>query len=99
MLTPFIGGLSENLYRHIVTAACEAATLAAMRAVQHEAQIPSSSRSHVPVDPPSSDGNESGTNNLDPFERMYPSVSMVLVWSGQVILPCRSSCQEESTSC
>ena len=103
----FAGGLSEDLYRQIVTAACDAATLAAMRAVQIQissgshisppdhpssdqnvadirsgghAQNPSSSRG-APLDQPSSDGNESRTNNLEPFRRMYPSIPTRAVWS------------------
>jgi len=88
----FAGGLSEDLYRQIVTAACEAATLAAMRAVQP--QISSSARSFPPdhassrgdpVNQPNSDGNESGTNNLEPFERMCPTIPTV-VWSGHITL-------------
>ncbi len=57
-----------------------------MRAAQHEAQIPSNSRGDPHrVNQPNSDGNESGTNNLEPFERMCFSIPTV-VWSGYVTL-------------
>jgi hypothetical protein len=67
--------------------------MAAMRAVQHETQILSSSLSRsIPLDQPSSAGNESRTNNLGPFIYMYPSIPTV-VWSGhatlQVLVPRR----------
>jgi hypothetical protein len=58
--------------------------MAAIRAVLHETQIPSSSYS-VPLDQPSLAENESRTNNLEPFECMYPSIPTI-IWLGHITL-------------
>lgn len=66
-------GLNEAVYNDILNAACEAATLAALRAVQSQAVNPSQARSGpVPPDYPNSDGNESETGILVDFERTCP---------------------------
>lgn len=67
-------GLNPAVYNYIVTAACEAATLAALRAMQSQQAVnPSRARgSPVPPDHPNSDGNESETGILVAFERMCP---------------------------
>ena len=67
-------GLNPAVYNYIITAACEAATLAALRAMQsQQAMNPSQAcGSPVPSDHPNSDGNESETGILVAFERMCP---------------------------
>jgi hypothetical protein len=66
-------GLNPAVYNDIVTAACEAATLAVLRAMQSQAVNPSRARgSPVPPDHPNSDGNELETGILVAFERMCP---------------------------
>lgn len=66
-------GLNEAVYNDIVSAACEAATLAALRAVESQAVNLSRARSGpVPPDYPNSDGNESETGSLVAFNRTCP---------------------------
>jgi len=67
-------GLNPAVYNYIVTAACEAATLAALRAMQsQQAMNLSQARgSPVPSDHPNSDGNELETGILVAFECMCP---------------------------
>jgi len=66
-------GLNEAVYNDIVTAACEAATLAALRAVQSQAVNPSQACSGpVPPDYLNSDGNKSETGILVAFEHTCP---------------------------
>lgn len=66
-------GLNQAVFNDIVSAACEAATLAALRAVQSQAVNASRARgSPVPPDHPNSDGNESETGILVAFKRTCP---------------------------
>ena len=64
-------GLNEAVYNHIVSTACEAATLAVMRALRSQAVNPSRS-DPVPPDHPNLDGNELETGILVGFERTCP---------------------------
>jgi hypothetical protein len=66
--------IGRHTYSHIVHAASEAATVAALRVLRSEAKnsspgIPAPGR-------PDSDRNESGTGLLKPFEGMCPYVLM-----------------------
>lgn len=74
---PFVGGLPIGTYTEIVNAASEAATLAALRALQSGA-LNLSRSVPAPNDTPSSDGNESETGALQPFKRMRLSVFLRL---------------------
>lgn len=66
-------GLDRAVYNDIVSAACEAATLTALRVMQSQPVNPSRARgSPVPPDHPNSDGNESETGILRAFERTCP---------------------------
>jgi hypothetical protein len=67
----FTGSLDSIAYQQIVEAACEAATIASLRAVQSWA-LSSSHSVPAPLDHPSSDGNKSETGVLKPFERTVP---------------------------
>jgi hypothetical protein len=68
---PFAEGLPVVVYNQIVRAACEAATMAAMRAVRSGAAVNSSRSVPVPPGHPTSDESESETGVLKSFERMY----------------------------
>ncbi|KAI9430617.1 hypothetical protein H4582DRAFT_2086590 [Lactarius indigo] len=62
------GGLPKALYTELVNAASEAATLLALRALEHGTlKLPHSTR--APCDPSSPDGNESETGDLRPFKQ------------------------------
>lgn len=66
--------IDRRTYTHIVHAASEAATVAALRALRSDAK--NSSPSIPAPGRPDSDGNESGTGLLKPFEGMCPYVPM-----------------------
>ena len=65
----FVVILAQEFHNQVIAAASEAATIAALRVMQHPAQ--NSSHSHsVPPENPGSDGAESETDGLKPFKRM-----------------------------
>jgi hypothetical protein len=68
---PFAEGLPVVVYNQIVRAACEAATMAAMRAVRSGAAANPSRHVHIPPDHPISDETESETGVLEHFACMY----------------------------
>ncbi len=66
-------GLNLAVYNDIISAACEAATLATLRAMQSQAVNPSWAHgSPVPPDHPNSDSNESETGILIAFGYICP---------------------------
>ena len=57
------------MYNDLVQAACEAATLAALRALKNETL--GSHSTPAPRDPSSSNGRESESGGLQPFQRVW----------------------------
>jgi hypothetical protein len=69
----FSGGLPTDTYAEIVKSASEAASLAVFRALESGAfRLSQNVPASCDHDPPDLDGNQSGTDALQPFRRTFP---------------------------